>query len=560
MKRKCLAIGIILLFVGTCIIPSTGDFTVSNGIKNDDLSICDAHDSPPDEEWNRTYYIPSKFYSCGNCVQVTPDGGYIVTGSAGYGYSYSVYLLKVDSQGNELWNRTFGCDLYDEGRWVEVTSDNGYIITGNIGDYPANIIDVWLIKTDANGNEEWNRTFGLGQASGFCVKQTKDGGYILTGGDAGSLLLIKTNAFGNELWNKTYYGNSSEGHSLALTTDGGYIVTGKISYHNTILMKTDKNGTVEWEKEFNSCLGREVQQTSDGGYIVGGQTYNNSMQVDLLLMKTDEDGTEQWNRTFGGSEDDWGYTVIETVDGDYILGGTQLGLQGHVTDKFWLIRTHPDGSVVWDHLYLPSLSARCYCVQQTPDNGFIAIGVIDSQPNPKCVILKLNSGNNHPPSSSIIEGSYWGVINEDYLFCINVTDTDGDDIYCIWNWGDGNYSNWLGPYSSNGTICASHSWSQKGTYGIRVKLKDVYGQESGWSDPFVFTVYELKKAFLFGRYTNMTSDEEFITVHAVNLWMISCKPFQFHHYIAGETITYSENTIKALVTPRSLIGLFDVVT
>lgn len=171
---------------------------------------------------------------------------------------------------------------------------------------------------------------------------------------------------------------------------------------------------------------------------------------------------------------------------------------------------------------------------------------------------------NQPPNSLPIDGPSWGITNVVYTFCINVTDTDGDDIYCIWDWGDGNYSYWLGPYSSNGTICASHSWSQRGLYGIRVKLKDVYGAESGWSDLHVFNVYELKKAFLFGSYskmyTNLSTEGDYSTVESVNLRMILFKPFQFLHYIDGKTITFSKDTVKALITSRFLIGLLDVVT
>jgi hypothetical protein len=825
--RKGLAAGIVLLFIGTCVIPAIDDFTIVKKIKNGNFYNNNSRDSPPDEEWNKTYYIPSKWDTSGNCIQLTPDGGYIVTGYAGGAERYSVYLLKIDSQGNELWNRTFGNGI-NGGNWVEVTSDNGYIITGmkstghpyrvtsetvitgdnnpgnsmagasfsptyfhDIGEkitspkrgttddkfyafdvspgdnsvwfdpatpgtlnyigpntapyfisagvwaagvwygvcclgglytidpdtgtmtliggstpllglgyddnsetlygcdstnlykvdistgattlvgamgnagimidmaidsngnaYGHDIVDdsiysidlvtgaatligptgidcsytqgmgfdkdnnvlylaaytydgalytvdvttghatfvgdfqggdevdglaipywnwyhydVWLIKTDANGNEEWNKTFGGGgDQSGSCVKQTNDGGYILTGGDTGKLLLIKTDALGNKLWNKTY--ENSSGHSLELTTDGGYIITGGRSPYKLLLMKTDENGSMEWEKEFfpNSPYyysgGGAVQLTSDGGYIVGGTSRNDNWSTEILLLKTDENGSEQWNRTFGNSgwdEWDYGYTVIETVDGDYILGGTQLGQPGFVTDKFWLIRTHSDGSVVWDHFYLPSLSARCYCLQQTLDNGLIATGVVDMNVAPKCVILKINAGNNHPPSSSTIEGPHWGVLNDTYSFCINATDPDGDPLYCTWDWGDGNISEWLGPYPPNETFWRNHSWSQKGMYEIRVNVKDKFGHESNWSEPHIFNVGELKIAFLLGRYTNMTTESDYRTVDAVNLRIILFKPIHFFHYTAGEKITFVRNNTKALITPRFIIGMVDTL-
>ncbi|MFH1101971.1 MAG: PKD domain-containing protein [Methanobacteriota archaeon] len=168
-----------------------------------------------------------------------------------------------------------------------------------------------------------------------------------------------------------------------------------------------------------------------------------------------------------------------------------------------------------------------------------------------------------PSYNPSIDGPTWGIINVVYTFSINVDDSQGESVYCLWDWGDGNTSGWLGPYNST-TISASHAWSKTGTYEIRVKLKDVYGQESDWLEPHVFTVYELKKAFLFGSYskmyTNLSTEGDYNTVEAVNLRMILFKPFQFLHYIDGKTITFSKDNVKALITSRFLIGLLDVVT
>ena len=164
-----------------------------------------------------------------------------------------------------------------------------------------------------------------------------------------------------------------------------------------------------------------------------------------------------------------------------------------------------------------------------------------------------------PPEKPIIDGPSWGLTNINYTFCFTWANPDADDFYCRWDWGDGNITEWLGPYSASQTICANHSWSQKGTYEIYVKLKDIHGVEIN-SDPHLFTVYELKKEFIFGRYTNLTEEGGYSTIEAVKLRVLLFKPFQFLHYNDGEIVTFLKDTLKGLVLPRFIIGMVDVIT
>jgi len=214
-------------------------------------------DSSGNEVWNKTF---GGFSSDGAwSVQQTVDKGYIMTGwtfSSGPGYLGNVFLVKADSSGNEEWSKAFGGSDADRGYFVEQTIDSGYIITGYTSSFGAGLDDMLLIKTDKSGNEEWNKTFGgTGRDYGYSVQQTTDEGYIITGytlsyGAGGDdVWVVKTDINGNEEWNNTYGGVYSDvGYSIKETSDGGYIITGHtLSYgagvHDVWLIRIGSNVT-----------------------------------------------------------------------------------------------------------------------------------------------------------------------------------------------------------------------------------------------------------------------------------------------------------------------------
>jgi hypothetical protein len=157
-----------------------------------------------DTIWTRTY--GGSDWDWGYSVQQTSDGGYII---AGWTYpfgagSWDVYLIKTDASGDTIWTRTYGGSDWEYGYSVQQTSDGGYIIAGLTCSFGAGWTDVYLIKTDASGDTIWTRTYGCSKADeGHSVQQTSDGGYIITGktwsfdDGPGDVYLIKTDADGN---------------------------------------------------------------------------------------------------------------------------------------------------------------------------------------------------------------------------------------------------------------------------------------------------------------------------------------------------------------------------
>jgi hypothetical protein len=297
---------------------------------------------PPDTLWTQTYggYNQDKAYS----VQQTTDGGYIIAGatqSFGSG-NWDFYLVKTDADGNELWSRTYGGYALDFAYYAQQTDDDGYMVAGYTTSYGAGAGDFYLVKTDSEGNTLWTNTYG-GSENDYCysARQTADGGYILGGC-----------TFSYGMGSNDYY-----------------------------LIKTDHGGDLEWSSAYGSTGTEEcydVSQTDDGGYIAAGFSapYGNGSQR-AWLVKTDSLGDTLWTRPYDGHGYDYAMSVQQTYDGGYIAAGrtTSFGALGY---DFYLIRTDSSGDSLWTRIYGGSGTDHGYAVSQTSDGGYIVAGYTTS--------------------------------------------------------------------------------------------------------------------------------------------------------------------------------------
>jgi len=329
--------------------------------------------------WWQTY--GGQGSDAGNCVQVTSDEDFILAGQK----SDSLWVFKVDTSGKTLFSKAY----YDYSfglHWLEETSD-GYIVTRGKS----------LLKLNADGDSVWQRDYGVYT---YCVQPTSDNGYILTGGSNGvgydpQLVLIKTDAQGNPIWTKTYGDparNRNTGYFLRRTKDNGYIITGLTGieseeYASTSLwlVKTNSEGDTLWTREFGDWNNQEwnsgncVQETSDNGFIITGDRNSGNS---LWLIKTDKDGFVVWEKLYSSVSGGEGNSVQQTIDNGYIVTGTTdavyLSASSPASRKLWLLKTNTQGDTSWTRVYGGDGYENGKSVQQTSDLGYIVAGYTSS--------------------------------------------------------------------------------------------------------------------------------------------------------------------------------------
>ena len=284
-------------------------------------------------QWNKTYGGANS--DIGYSLVQTLDGGYAIAGytnSFGAG-GYDVFLIKTDVNGTVQWSSTYGGSVDDWGYSMVQTTDGGYAIAGYTTSF-AGGGDVYLVKTDPAGNMQWNKTYGgTSYDWAYSIYHTYDAEFIIVGlttsyGIGGDVYVIRSDSSGNMLWNKTF-GNTGVdwGYDVVQTNDGGYSVVGITSSSGSngvdvFLTKLDSNGNQQWQRTYGgtgSDEGRSIIQTNNEGYIIAG--FTTSFDVDggdVYMIKTDSLGNIELNKTYGGLGYEYGYSLAQTRDGNYI--------------------------------------------------------------------------------------------------------------------------------------------------------------------------------------------------------------------------------------------------
>lgn len=367
--------------------------------------------------WTQTYGGTGDEWA--KSIIKTSDGGYALAGytdSFGAG-EYDAWVVKTDEDGNAEWNKTYGGTTLDYASGLVETDDGGYAIAGytqtSLGFGEA---DFWLIKVNATGDQEWKQTYD-GQEQDFAMTliATTDGGYAIAGYSDGDVWLVKTDANGNEEWNMTYGGTKTEdANGLVETSDGGYVLAGTTQSfgagsQDAWLVKLNATGHVEWNQTYGGAEAdgaKSVVETADGGYAIAGYISSfGAGMQDVWLIKTDEFGSMEWNMTYGGADADVTYSLFATGDGGYVIAG-YTGTP-MVDCDLLLIKTDDVGNMVWIHTYGGTANEQMGTVIPTANGGYVVAGATES----------FGAG-----------GSDFWLIEKDsiepYDFCFNVDESD----------------------------------------------------------------------------------------------------------------------------------------
>lgn len=311
-------------------------------------------------------------------------------------------FIKTDKYGNEQWHKFVGVSGTDNYAYsIVVCSNGGYAAVGfksGIGF----VEDVFLVRLDNNGDTLWTKQYGTAiQEEGFYIQQTSDMGFVMSFVDQNLYSgLIKTDSLGNEQWTKKYKAFDGLLFESVLLGSSGFVLSGRLMNNTTgewkgVILRTDSNGDSLWLKDYASNGGAEfmeAKETNDGNIIVVGRSLSfvSSSYTDFYVVKIDTLGNIIWEKTIGGQYTDECYSVAVCNDGGYLLAGTTYP-NPSINPQILIVKINSTGDSLWSAQYGGVNEEYGYSVVQTNDGGYAIAGLTDSPVPVAAYLIKTNS-------------------------------------------------------------------------------------------------------------------------------------------------------------------------
>ncbi|MBK7443825.1 MAG: putative metal-binding motif-containing protein [Bacteroidetes bacterium] len=398
-------------------------------------------------EWSNALGGPG--YEDATDVIYSNDGGYLVVANSGeiggdvtgfYGGAVDIWLTKLDSAGNLVWQKNYGGSNIEKSRAGIATIDGGYIIVGYTGSedhdvsFNHGLTDAWVFKVDSIGNIVWERSYGGTKSEqGWAICGTDDGNFVFVGyshsnnGDLTShyvttatsdFWIVKIDNTGNIIWQKSY-GSTEDDYAYGVVelfngdiTVGGVTQWGDgdvIGFHGGIgvedgwVIDLDSNGALKWSKAYGGtdydviwditkasdstihCVGQA--KSFDGDITDHKGTPDDYYLDDCMYLRLDSSGNLLIEKCFGGSGSDVGFSLSTTMDGTVILGANSSSNDGDVsghhggeyTSDFWIVKLDSFANIEWSVSLGGDTADASYSIIQAPDSGYVTVGICVSE-------------------------------------------------------------------------------------------------------------------------------------------------------------------------------------
>ncbi len=364
----------------------------------------------------------------GSSIKATADGGFIVAGSSnsvdgdiagGNKGGVDIWVVKTNSTGTILWQKSFGGTNEDRCNSIALTSDGGYILTGYTYSTNEDITlnkgqsDVWVVKLSSTGTMQWQKTYGGKQVdAGRSIVPSADG-YLIAGytfsndGDVtgfkgqSDVWIIKVDNNGVLQWQKCLGGNNLDlANSIDATTDGNFIVAGYTYSNNgdvsgnkgqqdVWVVKINASGIIQWQKTYGGTsneVANIIQPTADGGYIFSGGTTSNNVEVsgnrgglDVWVVKINSIGIVEWQKCLGGTSGEEGSGLVLAPDGGYLISGytysNNTDVSGNAgTQEVWAVKINATGVLQWQNCLGGTNSESASSVTLSSTNTYVIVG------------------------------------------------------------------------------------------------------------------------------------------------------------------------------------------